>query len=128
MSNLLKLLLLGFVAMTLVACPGGEDPNPTAECTEGKLDCPCASGDQCEGELLCVIGTCRRPVCTQGDGGCACFPNLTCNKAGDGSDLLCDSGLCVTPACAQGTLGCGCFNGNVCEQGLFWSNASGIPR
>lgn len=126
-------MMMGVITLLAAACSNSSESNATSNnadtpCVEGKLDCPCAEGDECEGELLCIVGTCRQTVCQQGDEGCACFANLTCNTTSDGTRLLCDSGLCVPPACAQGTLGCGCFNGNVCESGLFCSTDSGTPR
>lgn len=62
-------------------------------------------------DLICDAGICKTPVCPQGEQGCACYPNMTCNQG-----LLCEDGTCT--ADCQGQQGCGCYPNMTCNQGL----------
>lgn len=42
--------------------------------------------------------------CVQGEPGCDCYPNATCN-----APLACEDGKCVTQGCTKGSFNCGCF-------------------
>ncbi len=53
--------------------PGGDSGSGTAGddtgCPPGELDCPCDLGSTCNGELMCVDGTCvAQPACAQPEG------------------------------------------------------------
>lgn len=47
--------------------PSGSDDD--GKCSPGELDCPCDLGSTCEGDLMCVDGTCvAEPACEQPEG------------------------------------------------------------
>ncbi|MBT9558769.1 MAG: hypothetical protein IV100_22245 [Myxococcales bacterium] len=94
--------LLLFLAV-VVGCAGAED---TASPGLNDGSDVSATGDALGG-------------CIDGQVGCACFGNGTCE-----SGLVCESSVCVEPVCTKGNVGCPCFgngtclDGNVCTEGL----------
>ncbi len=88
-------------------------------CVDGSLGCPCTAADLCEGQLVCVAGSCVD--CDRGLLGCACFHDDSCLPGGD-----CESGVCVS--CQLGSLGCECDAEGLCDSGLDCNGAYCLPE
>ena len=114
-----------FTLLALIGC--GDAGSPT--CQTGAEACGCRHTETpCDTGLFCTGEVCRRPRCTQGEEGCACFGNYTCARRMDGSWNVCQDGLCRAPACQQGTLACGCNTDGTCATGLECQSADGAMR
>lgn len=112
-----------FVSMLLLAAC---EP---AACEPGTPGCPCAMTEvPCTSGTFCVAGTCREPSCVQGQEGCACYGNFTCDRGGDGRYRVCQDGLCREAACPQGALGCGCYSDGSCDAGHLCDDSDGVAR
>ncbi len=57
--------------------------------------------------------SCGGDRCHDGDEGCDCYPNGTCN-----GDFVCSQGVCQSPLCDVGSLGCACEKNFTCDPGL----------
>jgi hypothetical protein len=74
-------------------CPSGTIPCGD-ECIDEAL---CCTDDDCEGDQICVDGTCACPENTF-PCGTACFNGDECCAASDcGSEQICDDGFCLCP-------------------------------
>ena len=51
--------------------------------------------------------------CQDGNEGCACYPNDTCNEG-----LSCTGGWCIPEGCTPGSENCTCAEGDLCLTGL----------
>jgi hypothetical protein len=116
------LFAIGLATLPLLGgCPPPEcETGP--DCTGGQIcvsnACEaCAADAECVAygsDYTCTNGACTAPVtCDDGDEGCACFANNTCN-----GDLVCDNGTCTQQDCTAGDEGCECFPNNTCNGSL----------
>jgi hypothetical protein len=71
----------------------------TGECPPGELGCPCDIGSMCEGDLLCVEGTCMESLpCDEPEG----EPNDD-----EASAVELDEAVCTTPEAEAGSIDAG---------------------
>ncbi|MGC4067385.1 MAG: hypothetical protein QM784_22620 [Polyangiaceae bacterium] len=117
--GMLRILVIGFVAVTSTGCSSNDDDGGT--CTQGELGCTCLATGTCNGALACVNNQCVQN--TSGVGGSTAITTVPGNG---GSTTAGSPGVGGTSA--AGTTSASCSNtltdpnncgkcGHVCRAG-----------